>query len=624
MYASLKRNLPSFVISVIIAAILGGASIAFAALTFSGTSITGDSNSVIDATGTISIGATSATGITIGRFGITATFPGTVTITGTTTSLQNLVVSGSCVGCGVGNFTAGGDLSGSSTAQKVIGLQGQPISSTTPLTNQVLTWNGSYWTPTNASTTGGISAINGLSNSTTSIVGAGNITVSTSSPNIITITGTGSGATTINSLATSTFQIQGTANQITVATSSPNIITLSLPQNIGITSIPTFGGLLLNGNATTTNLAITALGTSGANCLTVNAAGNVATTTCGSGSSQWTTTSTGVFYNGTGNVDIGTMMLNQSGGNGSAPDITIGSDTPTGILYSISEQRQVSGAALYFDAIHDENSVNVGTGGYASFDSDATINGSTGMNHTAAFQDRMIYNNTGGIGQINGFVEEPVINAHATSTIGFQAYDITGMGSASNYTAFLCDPFTFASSSYCVYEDGNNPNYFGGNVQSGGTIQSVNLTATGLAGTYGQLVSTSAAGGLIVNPNLTIVNGVLQFGSATSTINFGGTTASFPAIRRNGAALNFRLADNSGDAAITAGAGTFSGNVGIGTTAPSTTLQVAGASSTIRIGSSALAGCLEMRNSNGTAGINYITVLNGVLTATTTQPSNCQ
>ena len=183
MYASLKRNLPSFVISVIIAAILGGASIAFAALTFSGTSITGDSNSVIDATGTISIGATPATGITIGRFGITATFPGTVTITGTTTSLQNLVVSGSCVGCGVGNFTAGGDLSGSSTAQKVIGLQGQPISSTTPLTNQVLTWNGSYWTPTNASTTGGISAINGLSNSTTSIVGAGNITVSTSSPN---------------------------------------------------------------------------------------------------------------------------------------------------------------------------------------------------------------------------------------------------------------------------------------------------------------------------------------------------------------------------------------------------------------------------------------------------------
>src|ERR1035438_9844270 len=169
----------------------------------------------VDGSGTITIGTSSSDLITIGRSGITATFPGTVTITGSTTTLKNLVVSGTCTGCGVGNFTAGGDLSGSSTAQKGIGLQGQPISSTTPLTNQVLTWNGSFWTPTNASTTGGISAINGLSNSTTSIVGAENITVSTSSPNIITITGTGSGAIAINSLATSTFQIQGTANQIT-------------------------------------------------------------------------------------------------------------------------------------------------------------------------------------------------------------------------------------------------------------------------------------------------------------------------------------------------------------------------------------------------------------------------
>lgn len=68
----------------------------------------------------------------------------------------------------------------------------------------------------------------------------------------------------------------------------------------------------------------------------------------------------------------------------------------------------------------------------------------------------------------------------------------------------------------------------------------------------------------------------------------------------------------------------FAGNVGIGTAAPSTTLQVASASSTIRIGASALPGCLEMGNSNGSAGINYVTFLNGVMTATTTKPNNCQ
>jgi hypothetical protein len=62
--------------------------------------------------------------------------------------------------------------------------------------------------------------------------------------------------------------------------------------------------------------------------------------------------------------------------------------------------------------------------------------------------------------------------------------------------------------------------------------------------------------------------------------------------------------------------------IGTGASVPSTTFQVAGASSTIKIGGTTA--CIEMANSNGTAGLNYITVLNGVLTATTTKPSACQ
>ena len=110
---------------------------------------------MVDGSGIVTIGTSSSTAITIGRSGITAMFPGTVTITGTTTTLQNLVVSGTCVGCGTGNFAAGGDLSGSNSSQTVIKIQGNPVSSTAPSTNQVLTWNGSFWTPANASSTGG-------------------------------------------------------------------------------------------------------------------------------------------------------------------------------------------------------------------------------------------------------------------------------------------------------------------------------------------------------------------------------------------------------------------------------------------------------------------------------------
>jgi trimeric autotransporter adhesin len=47
-----------------------------------------------------------------------------------------------------GNFTAGGDLSGSASFQTVVGLQDRPISSVSPSTNQVLGWNGTFWIPT--------------------------------------------------------------------------------------------------------------------------------------------------------------------------------------------------------------------------------------------------------------------------------------------------------------------------------------------------------------------------------------------------------------------------------------------------------------------------------------------
>lgn len=60
-------------------------------------------------------------------------------------------------------------------------------------------------------------------------------------------------------------------------------------------------------------------------------------------------------------------------------------------------------------------------------------------------------------------------------------------------------------------------------------------------------------------------NGVIRLSNGTGTdfsrLQFGLTNSTAPAIKRNGTALNFRLADDSADCPVTASNGTFSGNI---------------------------------------------------------------
>src|SRR5271155_1516276 len=45
-------------------------------------------------------------------------------------------------------ITINGDLGGNLSSQVVIGIQGRPVSSQAPVAAQVLTWNGIVWAPT--------------------------------------------------------------------------------------------------------------------------------------------------------------------------------------------------------------------------------------------------------------------------------------------------------------------------------------------------------------------------------------------------------------------------------------------------------------------------------------------
>lgn len=96
----------------------------------------------------------------------------------------------------------------------------------------------------------------------------------------------------------------------------------------------------------------------------------------------------------------------------------------------------------------------------------------------------------------------------------------------------------------------------------GGAMTASACTATGdLTAGAAAAFAFGATRSFVTSP----ADGQIRLTNAAGTdftrLQFGGTTASFPAIKRSATALNFRLADDTADAPITAGAGTFSGNV---------------------------------------------------------------
>jgi hypothetical protein len=129
---------------------------------------------------------------------------------------------------------------------------------------------------------------------------------------------------------------------------------------------------------------------------------------------------------------------------------------------------------------------------------------------------------------------------------------------------------------------------------AGGTARGIRIGSKDAAGTFASWLSFSTAGAatfsgfMTVNSSVMIAasnnyswngrsiiyspaNGRIQLTNTSSNdfdrLMLGGTTSSFPAIKRNGTAINFRLADDSADAPITASNITASGAVQLGNAA---------------------------------------------------------
>lgn len=151
-----------------------------------------------------------------------------------------------------GSFSAGHDLSGSSSAQTVVGIQGNQVSSSSPLTGNSLKWSGTLWTPSALSLAGGV-------NSVTGILPTGNQAAQS-----LTLIGdvTSSGGTTA-SATTVAVKINGTsvpsgpsANQVLVATSGTTAIWQQIVNaQIGASAAIAYSKLNLSGSIINADVA---------------------------------------------------------------------------------------------------------------------------------------------------------------------------------------------------------------------------------------------------------------------------------------------------------------------------------------------------------------------------------
>jgi hypothetical protein len=126
-------------------------------------------------------------------------------------------------------------------------------------------------------------------------------------------------------------------------------------------------------------------------------------------------------------------------------------------------------------AVRDESTyLSATSGGYASFDAQATMGGTfTPHGHLYNFQARNVYTPTGAgsLSAYTGFISVPNINGPVTDLYGFRALDPVGTGEIGFQAVLYCgETLERATANYFLYSGGTTPSYHEGFFQTGAGI----------------------------------------------------------------------------------------------------------------------------------------------------------
>lgn len=178
-----------------------------------------------------------------------------------------------------------------------------------------------------------------------------------------------------------------------------------------------------------------------------------------------------------------------------------------------------------------------------------TTSNSPGSNASAVTLSGTVH--TGGTGTTNfpHFFIQPS-NASAATTWDTNG-TFFGINTAATFLGKVIDIKANGSSTSAMTLTSGGVMTTNGGITAQGTVQGTSVVGTNSVNTNsgGQIGWSTRS--LMLSPADGIIELVNNAQTGFTRLDFGGTTSSFPAIKRNSAALNFRLADDSADATVT-------------------------------------------------------------------------